>query len=224
MKLTKIFIVATFVAAFTGSTVFANETGGSLGASKSGASKSDASSSDDNSGKKTPRKKSAGPKLRVDGIGVLAMGMKDAPSPGVFGFGGAVAYRLLRNIEIEGSLISFGYILDYADANTTIEISNMAVNADGIYRKPLSSTFALRGRGGAGMNTVSVKAAGDFATSPEFASASKNSFALNLGGGLEMNFGKFFIAAEIRKPILLTSIEAMGDISMLLCGEAGMRF
>ena len=216
MKLTKLFVLVTFFAALTATSALAETTSDSLDGKKSG------TSSSDRAGKKPAQKKAAGPKLRVDGIGVLAMGMKDAPSPGVFGFGGAVAYRLRRNIEVEGSLISFGYILDYADANTTVEISDMAINADGIYRMPLSSTFVLRGRGGAGMNIVSVKAAGDFVD--EFTSSSKNSFALNLGGGVEMNFGKFFIAAEIRKPILLTSIEAMGDISMLMCGEAGMRF
>ncbi len=216
MKLTKLFVLVTFFAALTATSALAETTSDSLDGKKSG------TSSSDRAGKKPAQKKAAGPKLRVDGIGVLAMGMKDAPSPGVFGFGGAVAYRLRRNIEVEGSLISFGYILDYADANTTVEISDMAINADGIYRMPLSSTFAVRGRGGAGMNIVSVKAAGDFAD--EFTSPSKNLFALNLGGGVEMNFGKFFIAAEIRKPILLTSIEAMGNISILLCGEAGMRF
>lgn len=218
MKLTKFFWVVTFFAALTATPALADGTNDSLDGKKTGAS------SGDRAGKKPAQKKAAGPKIRVDGIGVLAMGMKDAPTPGVFGFGGAAAYRILRNIEVEASLISFGYILDYADANTTVEISDMAINADGIYRMPLSSTLALRGRGGAGMNIVSVKATGDYATSTEFASASKNSFALNLGGGVEMNFGKFFIAAEIRKPILLTSIDAMGDISMLLCGEAGMRF
>jgi hypothetical protein len=218
MKLTKIFFVVTFFAALTGTFAHAQTSSGSLDGKKSD------TSSSDKPGKKPTQKKASGPKIRVDGIGVLAMGMKDAPSPGVFGFGGAVAYRLRRNIEVEGSLISFGYILDYADANTTVEISDMAINADGIYRMPLSSTFALRGRGGAGMNIVSVKVAGDLADSTEFASASKNLFALNLGGGVEMNFGKFFVAAEIRKPILLTSVEAMGDISILLCGEAGMRF
>ena len=202
----------------TATSALAETTSDSLDGKKSGISSSD------KAGKKSGQKKAAGPKIRVSGLGVLAMGMKDAPTPGVFGFGGSASYRILRNIEVEASLISFGYILDYADANTTVEISDMAINADGIYRRPLSSTFALRGRGGAGMNIVSVKAAGDFATSTEFDSPSKNSFALNLGGGVEMNFGKFFIAAEIRKPILLTSIEAMGDISMLMCGEAGMRF
>ncbi len=175
-------------------------------------------------GKHPARKKKAGSKIRIGGLGFIAMGMKDAPSPGVYGFGGSAGYRILRNIELEASLTSFGYVLDYADVNTTLTISDMAINGDGIYRLPLSSLIALRVRGGAGMNIIKVVTTGDLATDPSFAAGSVNSFAINLGGGLEMNFGRFFIAAEVRKPTLLTKVATMGGISMLLCGEAGMRF
>ena len=172
---------------------------------------------------KKTKKKSAAPKMRVSAGGFIASGMTDAPSA-VFGFGGGFAYRILRNIEAEASLTSFGYILDYAAVTTTVEITDMAINADGIYRIPLTPNIHLRGRGGAGMHIFSAKVAGEGSRSSGLTSQSKNILAINLGGGLEMSFGNFFIAADIRKPILMEKLEAVGDISFLICGEAGMRF
>ena len=172
---------------------------------------------------KKTKKKSAAPKIRVSAGGFIASGMTDAPSA-VFGFGGGFAYRILRNIEAEASLTSFGYILDYAAAVTTLEITDMAINADGIYRIPLTPNIHLRGRGGAGMHIFSAKVTGEGSRSSGLTSQSKNILAINLGGGLEMSFGNFFIAADIRKPILMEKIETVGDISFLMCGEVGMRF
>jgi len=175
-------------------------------------------------GGKKKKKKVAFKKLRAGGIGLLATGMKDAPSPGVFGFGGAFGYSLSRSLEVEASLLSFGYILDYADYDTTVEISDMALGGDGIYRIPLSSSISLRGRGGLGMHMMAAKVSGTLANSGEIKLESKNILAVNIGGGLEMNFGSFYVAGDIRKPVLLGKLETVKDISIIACGEAGMRF
>ncbi|NDE16993.1 hypothetical protein EBZ80_18895 [bacterium] len=175
-------------------------------------------------GGKKKKKKVAFKKLRAGGIGLLATGMKDAPSPGVFGFGGAFGYSLSRSLEVEASLLSFGYILDYADYDTTVEISDMALGGDGIYRIPLSSSMSLRGRGGLGMHMMAAKVSGTLANSGEIKAESKNILAVNIGGGLELNFGSFYVAGDIRKPVLLGKLETVKGISIIACGEAGMRF
>lgn len=174
------------------------------------------------SGKK--KKKGAAKKMRAGGIGLLATGMKDAPSPGVFGFGAAFAYGLSRNLEAEASVLSFGYILDYADFDTTIEISDMALGGDAVYRMPLSPTMTLRGRGGLAMHSLSTTVTGTLASTGEVASESKSALGLNIGGGVEVALGRLYLAADIRKPVLFDKIEAVGDISIIACAEAGMRF
>jgi hypothetical protein len=175
-------------------------------------------------GGKKRKKKAPATKMRAAGIGLIATGMKDAPSPGVFGFGGAFAYGLSRSLEVEASLLSFGYILDYADFDTTVEITDTALGADGIYRMPLSPSMALRGRGGLGMHMMSAKVSGTLASTGEIKAESKSILAINIGGGLEIGFGRFYIAADIRKPVLMDKLESVNDVSIIACGEAGMRF
>ncbi len=184
----------------------ATQEGTVTGATEDGASGDESTTA----GGKKKKKRAAFKKMRAGGIGLLATGMKDAPSPGVFGFGGAFGYSLSRSLEIEASLLSFGYILDYADYDTTVEISDTALGADGIYRIPLSASMSLRGRGGLGMHMMAAKVSG--------------TLAINIGGGLEMSFGRFYIAGDIRKPVMMDKLESVKDISIIACGEAGMRF
>ena len=198
----------------------ATQEGTVTGATEDGASGDESTTA----GGKKKKKRAAFKKMRAGGIGLLATGMKDAPSPGVFGFGGAFGYSLSRSLEIEASLLSFGYILDYADYDTTVEISDTALGADGIYRIPLSASMSLRGRGGLGMHMMAAKVSGTLASSGELKAESKSILAINIGGGLEMSFGRFYIAGDIRKPVMMDKLESVKDISIIACGEAGMRF
>jgi hypothetical protein len=176
--------------------------------------------------KTSATKKSAGSKskLRVGAMGQIVTGPQDAPKPGIFGFGGSAGYRLSPTLEAEAGLSYFAYGLNYADFETLVDISDVAINADAILLMPVSSTIKLRGRGGAGMHNTKVTVSGQFASEAGAGSESVTSLAINLGGGLELNFGSFYLAGEIRKPILLSQTKSMGGNLMQLTGEAGIRF
>jgi hypothetical protein len=177
------------------------------------------------SGKKTAGKK-RGPKqkMRVGAMGQIVTGPKNGPKPGVYGFGGSVGYRLMPTIEAEVGLSYFSYGLNYADFEILVDITDIAFNADGIFLLPVSSGLNLRGRGGVGMHNTSAKVTGTLVDDAGTASESVTSLAINLGGGLEINFGAFYLAGEIRKPVLFSKTEAVGGNLLQLTGEAGMRF
>ena len=157
-------------------------------------------------------------------MGQIVMGPKDAPKPGVYGFGGSAGYRLSSSLEAEAGLSYFSYGLNYADFETLVDITDIAINADAIFLIPVSSMVKLRGRGGAGMHNTKVTVSGGLAEDAGAKGESATSLAINLGGGFELNFGNVYMAGEVRKPILMGKTETMGGNLMQLTGEAGLRF
>lgn len=176
-------------------------------------------------GKKTAgKKRDTKQKMRVGAMGQIVTGPKNGPKPGVYGFGGSVGYRLMPTMEAEVGLSYFAYGLNYADFDILVDITDVAFNADGIFLLPVSSGINLRGRGGVGMHNFSVKVSGTPVEGAVATNESVSALAINLGGGLELGFGSFYLAGEIRKPILFSKTEAVGGNLLQLTGEAGMRF
>jgi hypothetical protein len=169
-------------------------------------------------------RENSSPRLRAGAYGQIVAGAKNGPTPGVYGVGGSTGYRLKPGFEMEANFSYFAYGLNYAEFDILVDITSIALNADGIFLMPISSGINIRGRGGLGIHNTSVKAKGSVVEESGATSESVTSVAINLGGGLEFNFGKYFLATEVRKPVLLSKTQTVGSNLVQLTAEAGLRF